>query len=292
MARRDTHKIRCCRPRHGVLALRCRQRRSHLQPRLVLPPLGPTPPAQGKGTALEGRVTPCHSHAFHQVRFHHLAGFGCLRVQSTRGRSDHPQPSESQPSAGPRKLTIIPCTGAYCHVFAILHRPDVASAAWPRPLACPRELSGHTVLPVASPTNTTPPAMPPVDHIDENPSIAESGDASDSGAGSGEDSQLTIRIPNPKVYMARQSQWKGRRGKPRCDHCRLNNLKVSPPFSAFPSANDHGSVRQSASHMQSLCVGQRTRMQIHTPPDPRTQGYSAVRPLSHEKSQGGPTVVR
>lgn len=40
------------------------------------------------------------------------------------------------------------------------------------------------------------------------------------------DSQLTIRIPNPKVYMARQSQWKGRRGKPRCDHCRMNNLKV------------------------------------------------------------------
>ncbi|OJT10765.1 hypothetical protein TRAPUB_12707 [Trametes pubescens] len=48
---------------------------------------------------------------------------------------------------------------------------------------------------------------------------------SDSPAESGDDSQLTIRIPNPKVYMARQSQWKGRRGKPRCDHCRLNNLK-------------------------------------------------------------------
>ncbi|KAL1942655.1 hypothetical protein VTO73DRAFT_4895 [Trametes versicolor] len=48
---------------------------------------------------------------------------------------------------------------------------------------------------------------------------------SDSPADSGDDSQLTIRIPNPKVYMARQSQWKGRRGKPRCDHCRLNNLK-------------------------------------------------------------------
>jgi len=43
------------------------------------------------------------------------------------------------------------------------------------------------------------------------------------------DSQLTIRIPNPKVYMARQSQWKGRRGKPRCDHCRMNNLKVRSP---------------------------------------------------------------
>ncbi|KAG9316524.1 hypothetical protein JVU11DRAFT_2574 [Chiua virens] len=40
-----------------------------------------------------------------------------------------------------------------------------------------------------------------------------------------DDTQLTIRIPNPKMYMARQSQWKGRRGKPRCDHCRINNLK-------------------------------------------------------------------
>lgn len=36
----------------------------------------------------------------------------------------------------------------------------------------------------------------------------------------------TIRIPNPKVFLARQSQWKGRRGKPRCDYCRTNNLKV------------------------------------------------------------------
>lgn len=26
--------------------------------------------------------------------------------------------------------------------------------------------------------------------------------------------------------MARQSLWIGRRGKPRCDHCRLKNLKV------------------------------------------------------------------
>lgn len=41
-----------------------------------------------------------------------------------------------------------------------------------------------------------------------------------------EDGGLTIRIPNPKYYMARQTQWKGRRGKPRCDNCRTNNLKV------------------------------------------------------------------
>jgi hypothetical protein len=38
-----------------------------------------------------------------------------------------------------------------------------------------------------------------------------------------EDSQLKIRIPNPRVYMA---QWKGQRGKPRCDFCRESNLKV------------------------------------------------------------------
>ncbi|KAF8891665.1 hypothetical protein BD779DRAFT_1437435 [Infundibulicybe gibba] len=41
----------------------------------------------------------------------------------------------------------------------------------------------------------------------------------------GEDEQLTIKIPNPKVFMARQSQWVGRRGKPRCDSCRQDNLK-------------------------------------------------------------------
>lgn len=41
-----------------------------------------------------------------------------------------------------------------------------------------------------------------------------------------EDGGFTIRIPNPKFYMARPTQWKGRRGKPRCDNCRINNLKV------------------------------------------------------------------
>ncbi|KAF7782475.1 hypothetical protein Agabi119p4_1851 [Agaricus bisporus var. burnettii] len=44
-------------------------------------------------------------------------------------------------------------------------------------------------------------------------------------ASSVDDNQLTIRIPNPKMYMARQSLWIGHRGKPRCDHCRVNNLK-------------------------------------------------------------------
>ncbi|PPQ64990.1 hypothetical protein CVT26_015699 [Gymnopilus dilepis] len=55
----------------------------------------------------------------------------------------------------------------------------------------------------------TPPPVELVDHVR---------DALDDG-------QLRIRIPNPKVYMARQSQWVGRRGKPRCDYCRINNLK-------------------------------------------------------------------
>ncbi|KAF8920020.1 hypothetical protein CPB85DRAFT_1429486 [Mucidula mucida] len=40
-----------------------------------------------------------------------------------------------------------------------------------------------------------------------------------------DDPQLTIRIPNPKVYMARQSLWVGHRGKLRCDQCRAHNLK-------------------------------------------------------------------
>lgn len=56
--------------------------------------------------------------------------------------------------------------------------------------------------------------------------MADSQPETDSVGDLNDDSQLTIRIPNPKVFMARQSQWKGRRGKPRCDHCRVNNLKV------------------------------------------------------------------
>lgn len=64
--------------------------------------------------------------------------------------------------------------------------------------------------------------------VEEFATAAGSPDGSESAAESADDSQLTIRIPNPKMYMARQSQWKGRRGKPRCDHCRMNNLKVCP----------------------------------------------------------------
>ncbi|KAF9264220.1 hypothetical protein L218DRAFT_987231 [Marasmius fiardii PR-910] len=40
-----------------------------------------------------------------------------------------------------------------------------------------------------------------------------------------DDPQLKIRIPNPKIYMARQSMWVGHRGKLRCDSCRAQNLK-------------------------------------------------------------------
>ena len=56
--------------------------------------------------------------------------------------------------------------------------------------------------------------------------MVDSHDDTDSAPEPIEDGQLTIRIPNPKVYMARQSMWIGRRGKPRCDHCRMKNLKV------------------------------------------------------------------
>ncbi|KAI0256200.1 hypothetical protein BJV78DRAFT_1169946 [Lactifluus subvellereus] len=55
--------------------------------------------------------------------------------------------------------------------------------------------------------------------------MAEPRARSDSLGDSTEDNPLTIRLPNPRSFLARQSQWKGRRGKPRCDHCRLNNLK-------------------------------------------------------------------
>jgi hypothetical protein len=57
--------------------------------------------------------------------------------------------------------------------------------------------------------------------------MAEPRARSESLGDSTEDNPLTIRLPNPRSFLARQSQWKGRRGKPRCDHCRLNNLKVS-----------------------------------------------------------------
>ena len=45
-----------------------------------------------------------------------------------------------------------------------------------------------------------------------------------------DDPQLTIRIPNPKVFMVRQSLWVGHRGKLRCDQCRIHNLKVRMRF--------------------------------------------------------------
>ncbi|PCH43734.1 hypothetical protein WOLCODRAFT_138555 [Wolfiporia cocos MD-104 SS10] len=75
-------------------------------------------------------------------------------------------------------------------------------------------------------------------------SMAGSPDGTESVGESGDDGQLTIRIPNPKVYMARQSQWKGRRGKPRCDHCRLNNLKCDRVLPACNHCAFPGSGRE------------------------------------------------
>jgi hypothetical protein len=64
----------------------------------------------------------------------------------------------------------------------------------------------------------------PVDHDTSAP------DSPAPTAAVADDDQLKIRIPNPKVYM---SQWKGQRGKPRCDYCRESNLKVSSTSDAF-----------------------------------------------------------
>lgn len=97
-----------------------------------------------------------HSHAFHQVRFHHLAGFGGLRVQSTRGRSDHPPPSESLPPSSPRKLTVNTCSGAYSHVFAFC-----SALTW-----LPQLGLAHSLAPVSSQGTPYcqwhPPPRPPV----------------------------------------------------------------------------------------------------------------------------------
>ena len=56
-------------------------------------------------------------------------------------------------------------------------------------------------------------------------------DGSDSFEGDSmlEDSGSSSRISNQQLRVAPQSQWKGRRGKPRCDYCRMNKLKVRPP---------------------------------------------------------------
>jgi len=56
-------------------------------------------------------------------------------------------------------------------------------------------------------------------------------DGSDSFEGDSmlEDSGSSSRVSNQQLVMAPQSQWKGRRGKPRCDYCRMNKLKVRPP---------------------------------------------------------------
>ena len=76
--------------------------------------------------------------------------------------------------------------------------------------------------PVAGPSKAdTPMSMTPESADSDIPT-----DSEDEEEEIIDDGGLTIRIPNPKMYMARQTQWKGRRGKPRCDNCRMNNLKV------------------------------------------------------------------
>ncbi|EPQ57427.1 hypothetical protein GLOTRDRAFT_92456 [Gloeophyllum trabeum ATCC 11539] len=76
---------------------------------------------------------------------------------------------------------------------------------------------------------TTCPSPTLESHPSDFTPMAESPDETDSMGAPSDDGQLTIRIPNPKVYMARQSQWKGRRGKPRvlpaCNYCVWPNGK-------------------------------------------------------------------
>lgn len=56
-------------------------------------------------------------------------------------------------------------------------------------------------------------------------------DGSDSFEGDSmlEDSGSSSRMSNQQPMMGPQSQWKGKRGRPRCDYCRMNKLKVRPP---------------------------------------------------------------
>ena len=56
-------------------------------------------------------------------------------------------------------------------------------------------------------------------------------DGSDSFEGDSmlEDSGSSSRMSNQQHMTTLQSQWKGKRGKPRCDYCRMNKLKVRPP---------------------------------------------------------------
>jgi hypothetical protein len=80
-------------------------------------------------------------------------------------------------------------------------------------------------------TDTRPVAGPSM----TDPSMSMTPDSSDSHSPTDfqdnedqiiDDCGLTIRIPNPKFHMAHRTHWTGRRGKPRCDNCRTNNLKV------------------------------------------------------------------
>ena len=102
--------------------------------------------------------------------------------------------------------------------------------------------------------------------------MAEPRERSESLGDSTEDNPLTIRLPNPRSFLARQSQWKGRRGKPRCDHCRLNNLKVSHAYNRHTFLlRSHGrlQVRQSVADLQPLFLGKQ-RVQVYSSTNSRT----------------------
>lgn len=116
-----------------------------------------------------------------------------------------------------------------------------------------------------------------MDPVEETPILLDSVEDSVSPVDSGDEAQLTIRIPNPKVYMARQSQWKGRRGKPRCDHCRLNNLKVCPASLTLKSAHSCCSSATECSRRATTVPGP-TAANASTRPCPprRTGAYRAA----------------
>lgn len=105
-------------------------------------------------------------------------------------------------------------------------------------------------------------------------------DDTDSVGDQGDDGQLTIKIPNPKVYKARQSLWIGRRGKPRCDHCRLNNLKVSRPrfivMRSFSTTLIPNLVRPCSPRLQPLLMGERQSLQIYAIAHPCPPWHSTM----------------
>jgi len=93
-------------------------------------------------------------------------------------------------------------------------------------------------------------------------------DGSDSFEGDSmlEDSGSSSRMSNQQFAMAQKSQWKGRRGKPRCDYCRMNKLKVRPPPSpinltpiAFSISAIENNLSVTTAHGQVLAIASTPR---------------------------------